>query len=324
MKLITTALSLSVSVALPLVLAQDSAAPKEPSSAPQVASFSKVLEGGAGGLAVDAKGFVYCADFGSKLGGGSSGGTKIYKMDPKTGEAKVFVEGLRGASGNAFAPGGDLYQSNIGGGFITKVKADGTSSVFLRNKLVNPVGIAIDEEGVLFVANCGSGEVLEVLPGGEASVFAKSPLLACPNGITLDEEHNLYISNFNNGDVLKISWAGEVTKLTTLPGKNNGHIEYHEGFLYVVARGAHQIYRVDLEGKVELFAGSGKRGHDNGPALEATFSFPNDIAFSPDGQTMYVNENASTTEVHTELAPMLVRKIVLAAAEVSEDEREGE
>jgi DNA-binding beta-propeller fold protein YncE len=173
------------------------------------------------------------------------------------------------------------------------------------------VGIAIDEEGMLFVANCGSNAIVEVTPDGESTVFATDPLLSCPNGIVLDEEHNLYVACFNNGDVIKISWAGEVTRLATLPGKNNGHLVYREGLLYVVARGAHQIYKVSLEGEVELLAGSGKRGRDDGPALEATFSFPNDLAFSPDGKTLYVNENGSTTEPHTELAPMVVRRIRL-------------
>lgn len=285
--------------------------PTEPAVETTVEAFSKELAGGAGGLAVDSKGFVHCADFGSKLGAGSQGGDKIYKLDPKTAEAEIFVRGMRGASGNAFGPEGHLFQSNISAGYVARIDPDGNSTIFAREKLSNPVGIAIDEEGVLFVANCGSASILEVTPEGESSIFASDPKLSCPNGITLDDEHNLYVSNFNNGDVLKVSWSGEVSKLATLPGKNNGHLEYHEGFLYVVARGAHQIYRVSLEGEVELFAGSGKRGHDNGPALEASFSFPNDIAFSPDGEIMYVNENASTTEPHSTLAPMLIRKVMM-------------
>ena len=75
-----------------------------------------------------------------------------------------------------------------------------------------------------------------------------------------------------------------------------------------MARGAHQIFRVTLEGEVELFAGTGERGRDDGPALEATFSFPNDIDVAPDG-TLYVNEIASTTGSAQSLAPMIVRRI---------------
>jgi sugar lactone lactonase YvrE len=283
----------------------------EQAAAPRVVveTFSRELEGGSGGMEVDATGFVYCSDFGSKLGAGSTGGDRVWRLDPETGKDEVFVTGQRGASGNAIGPDGAFYQSNIGASTITRTLPDGTSSVFLRENLRNPVGIAIDEEGMLFVANCGSASILEVTPEGESNVFVTNPLLSCPNGITLDEEHNLYVANFNNGDVIKVDWAGEVTRLATLPGKNNGHLVYREGFLYVVARGAHQIYRVSLEGEVELFAGTGERGRDDGPALEATFSFPNDLAFSPDGKTLYVNENGSTTAPHTELAPVIVRAI---------------
>lgn len=282
----------------------------------RVDTLSEELDGGAGGLEVDADGFVYCADFGSRLGAGGTGGTRIFKLHPETGVAEVFTSGLRGASGNAIGPGGDFFQSNIGGNFITRIRPDGTSSVFLREGLQSPVGIAIDQDGLFFVANCGSNSILAVTPDGESSLFASDPLLSCPNGITLDEEHNVYVCNFNNGDVIKVSWSGEATKLATLPGNNNGHLVYREGFLYVVARGAHQIYRISLESEdgaeAELFAGSGKRGRDDGPLFEATFSFPNDLAFSPDGKLLYVNENASLTEPHTTLAPMVVRRIRLA------------
>ena len=274
-----------------------------------VDTLSEELDGGTGGVEVDAQGFVYCADFGSRLGAGGTGGDKVFKLHPETGAAEVFVTGLRGASGNAIGPDGDFFQANIGGGFISRIERDGTSSVFSQQGLNSPVGIAIDEEGTLFVACCGSNTIAEIAPDGESSVFASGALLSCPNGITLDDEHNLYVCNFNNGDVVKVSWTGEVTKLVTLPGQNNGHLVYRDGFLYVVARGAHQIFKVSLDGKAEVFAGSGKRGRDDGPALEATFSFPNDLAFSPDGKTLYVNENASTTEPHTVLAPMIVRRI---------------
>jgi len=286
-----------------------SAQETQPVAKVTVETLGGELDGGTGGMEVDAKGFVYSSDFGSKLGSGGKGGDKVFKIDPQTGKAEVFVTGLRGASGSAIGPDGDFFQSNVGGNFITRIKPDGTSSVFLTEDLRSPVGIAIDEEGMLFVANCGSGAIVAVSPEGESSVFVSDPLLSCPNGIVLDEEHNLYVACFNNGDVIKISWSGEVTKLATLPGNNNGHLVYRNEYLYVVARGAHQIYKVSLEGEVELFAGTGKRGHEDGPALEATFSFPNDLAFSPDGKTLYVNENGSLTEPHTELAPTVVRAI---------------
>ena len=204
--------------------------------------FSTELDGGAGGLEVDAEGNVYCADFGAALGGGPPG-TRVYRLDPD-GIETVWATGFRGASGNAIGPDGSFFQSNIGASTISRIAPDGEHTEFLNEMLRSPVGIVIDAEGTLFVANCGSAQIVEVSPEGEAQLFAGGPLLSCPNGITIDPEHNLYVCNFNNGDVLKIDLFGAISRLATLPGNNNGHLTYHEGALYVVARSAHQIYRV--------------------------------------------------------------------------------
>ncbi len=300
-------------LALPILLAAPQQGPGKPQefASGGVSTLVRELPGGTGGLEVDAQGFVYCADFGSKLGAGSQGGNLIFRIDPRDGSQRVFCDTLRGASGNTFGPDGSLYQSNIGGGFITRIQPDGKASVFCRSGLKSPVGIIADAEGTLFVANCGSGSITEIDTEGQSSNFSSSGLLQCPNGIALDEEHNIYVANFKNGDVIKIGWDGEASKLVSLPGNNNGHLVYRDGQLYVVARSAHQIYRVSLQGEVTLLAGSGERGHADGALLEASFSFPNDLAFSPDGTILYVNENARIEGPGTELAPMTVRSIRL-------------
>ncbi len=46
---------------------------------------------------------------------------------------------------------------------------------------------------------------------------------------------------------------------------------------YALARTAHQLYRIDFNGGVELYAGTGADGQDDGPVAEATFSRPNGI-----------------------------------------------
>ena len=161
------------------------------------------------------------------------------------------------------------------------------------------------------MANCGGGSIQRIDRHGDSSLFVKSPLLACPNGITMDEEHNLYVSNFYNGDVVRISRDGEASRLATLPGANNGHLVYTGGKLYVVARGAHRIYSVTLSGDFSIVAGSGDRGNEDGAALGASFCFPNDIAVSADGSTLYVNDVADCSEDGIRLAPTLIRIVSL-------------
>jgi sugar lactone lactonase YvrE len=109
--------------------------------------------------------------------------------------------------------------------------------------------------------------------------------------------------------VIKVTPAAEASVFATLPGNNNGLIIFHEGSLYVVARTANQIYKVSLDGKVELFAGSGKRGRRSGTKLKASFNYPNDLDFSPDGKYLYVNEEADTLSNPRILTPTVVRRI---------------
>lgn len=266
------------------------------------------VAGGSGGLVVDAEGHLYSADFGALLGDEATAGKKIYRIAPD-GTTSVFAEGFYGATGLAIDSHGNFFQANIRGNVINKITPDGKVSVFASEGLEGPVGVVIDDHDTLWVANCGGGSIQKVTREGVSTRFAESELFKCPNGITADEEHTLYTANFYSGDVIKITPEGAVSVLATLPGNNNGHLVYLDNNLYVVARTAHQIYQVSLGGEVTLFAGSGEKGGKDGPRLEATFCYPNDIAISPDGKTFYVNEVADETTDGIKLAPTRVRAI---------------
>ncbi|MEQ9266429.1 MAG: SMP-30/gluconolactonase/LRE family protein [Balneolaceae bacterium] len=284
--------------------------PKAPISNITVDTFSTELDGGTGGISIDKDGNIYVADFGQNLNGKGILGTKVFKITPG-GEASVFASDLKGASGNGFDSKGNLYQSNIMANYISRITPEGETSILTKEGIVLPVGIELDADDNLYIANCGNNTIRKVTQDGTSTLFAESDLLNCPNGIVFDEEGNLFVANFSDGSVLKITPDAQVTKLATVPGNNNGHLIYHNQLLYVVGRGAHQVYTVSLTGEVELLAGTGEPGHKDGPALEASFFFPNDIGVSPDGKILYVNEVAGTSSTGVLLSPMLVRRIHL-------------
>lgn len=267
------------------------------------------IEGGTGGLSIDRQGNLYSADFGDSLGG-AGGGTRVFRISPD-GETEVFAEGLAGASGNEFGGDGSLYQSNIRAGKVSRISPDGRVADFATENLVNPVGVATGKDGQLYVADCGANKIVRLDSAGGSTVFAAGGLLACPNGITVDEEGTFYVANFYNGNVVRLTQAGEASLLVTLPGNNNGHLIYHQGWLFVVGRGAHQIFRVGLDGEFEALAGSGEKGGADGDPASAQFCFPNDIAASPDGRYLYVNEVADETSSGMDLEPTRIRRIAL-------------
>ena len=276
----------------------------------EVSTVLDEIPGGTGGLNIDKKGVLYTADFGSRLGAGGTGGNRIFKVTDD-GESELFFENLRGGSGNTFDSSGNLFQSSIGGNFISKIAPDGTSELFCNSGLMNPVGLAFDSSGDLFACNCGSNSIQKITPDGKSSSFCKSSLLKCPNGITVGPDDMIYVCNFSNGDVVHIDRNGSANKLATLPGVNNGHLVYHRGYLYVLARKDCRVYQIDLAGRVSVFAGSGQRGKSDGQPMESSFSLPNSLIVSPDEKFLYVNETSPTSGDHQILAPTRIRRIEL-------------
>lgn len=268
------------------------------------------IDAGTGGLTIDREGNLYTADFGWNLSGPGKGGDKIMKVTPK-GEVSVFCRGMRGASGNTMDSKGALYQSSIGGNFLSRVTPDGKVSVIARQGLKNPVGVVVDDKGQIYVCNCGGNTIQKFDTEGKSSIYCQSPLFKTPNGIVRADDGTLFVCNFGNGDVIKIDTLGKASRLATLPGRNNGHLTLHEGFLYVVARSDNRIYRVGLDGVATYFVGNGTRGKEDGKPNACSLSLPNSIVASPDGKYLYFNETSPISGDPRILGPTRIRRIEL-------------
>lgn len=263
----------------------------------QVSTITDAFDG-SGGLELDSRGNLMIANFGRDLS--NADGRQVWKLD-KAGNLDLFATGLQGASGNIFDPQGNLYQSNIAGGYISKITPSGVVSTYATQSISAPVGISIDEDGNLYVCNCAGNfgnTIRKVNTGGITTLFASSPLFSCPNGITRDDNGNLYVSNFSNGNVMKITPNGSPSHFATIPGGSNGHIVYAraDNVLYVASHGSSRIYRLSMNGIATSIAGSGIRGNADGPAGTATFSRPNGLAITPSGDSLYVNSSVPITD----------------------------
>lgn len=235
-----------------------------------------------GGLAVDAMGYVYSADFNER----------VWKINPYTKEVNLFVEGLYGTSGMTFDTRGHLYQSNIGGNYISKIDRDGEKTIFADSLIYGPVGLAFNSKRDLYVCNCHNQSIARVSQEGAVSTFVEpSGYLNCPNGLAFDSQDNLYVVNFGDNNVLKISPEGQILIFAQTPGKiGNGHIAILKNQFFITGFHGHEIYRLDAKGELMEIYGTGTRGLKDGSGNEANFSYPNGIAVDPDGKTLYVNE----------------------------------
>lgn len=274
-----------------------------------VSTLTDPITAGSGGMDADDAGNIYMGDFGPNLNGG---GSRVIKIT-STGVVSTYATGLNGASGNDFDPDGNLFQSNITGSFISKIAPDGSTTTFASSGIMGPVGVVVADDGSLFVANCGNNTIWKVNPGGTTEMFSDSPLLAtCPNGIDMDAAGNVYTALFGNGNIIKITPDGTASIFANIPGANNGHLLIRGDVMYVIARSAHQVYTVDMNSTVvSLLAGTGARGSTNGPLSQASFSFPNDLAFSPDGTKIYINDVDPSAGDQSNISPVVIRVIDL-------------
>lgn len=279
-----------------------------------------------GGVSVDQFGNVYIGDYGDALN--NANGTTVYKIDLDH-NLSVFASGFSGATGNVWDSQGNFYQANISGNRVNKITPSGVMSNFATNGIFSPVGLTIDDQDNIYVANCGNNTIRKLTPSGISTLFASGGMFSCPNGITADENNNIYVANFSNGNVIRITPTGTTSIIAVIPGNNNGHLTYKNGFLWVASHGSNKIYQVTLDGDISVLAGVGFRGNSDGPWASATFSLPNGIEASLTGDTLYVNSSIPIFPAPgTPLNPSVVRMITgvntIVSTEIPEVERTAE
>lgn len=258
------------------------------------------LDAGTGGLAVDADGNLYHADFGYP----DHVGNTIFRVTP-SGEVSEFATSdlFDSLTGNTFGPDGRLYQSSFGSSNVVTVDPDGTVTL-LTDDVRGPTGIVVTDDGRVFVESCRRNQVFEVFPDGSAEVIAGGVGMNCPNGLTMDDEGNLYVVNFSSGFMQRITPDGDIESVYRFPS-GNAHVVHVDGYLYVTARTDHRVYRYEIAtGEVVTVVGTGAEGFDDGPGNEATIARPNAIAVDPDG-ALYINHGGGDGRND----PVWIRKI---------------
>jgi sugar lactone lactonase YvrE len=224
------------------------------------------------GIAVDAAGNVYVADYGND----------IIRMITPAG----VVSTLAGFSGN---PG----------------SADGTRPAALFNQ---PTAIAIDSATNLYVADAANSTVRKITPAGVVTTIAGSAgnfglfnatgtnaIFYQPAGIAVDAATNVYVADTFNNAVRKIAPSGAVTIFSPLSAQFSQPtgLAFGNGTLFVADTGNGTI-RAITNGAVLNIAGSPSMGAANGPGLSARFAVPQSVAVNGNGNA-YVADSANST-----------------------------
>lgn len=130
------------------------------------------------GPAVDREGTVYFVDVKA---------SRIYRVDPQTGEPKIFREDAGGASGLMFGKDGRLYAAQNGKKRIVAYEADGRETVLAEN--VGSNDLAVSTRGDVYFTDPSTKQLWLVDAKGQKRAVQQG--LQFPNGIRFTADERL-------------------------------------------------------------------------------------------------------------------------------------
>lgn len=192
--------------------------------------------------------------------------------------------------------------------------------------LNSPSGAVIDRKGNLFIADTWNNAIRKVDTAGKIWTVAGNGIggysgdngqatlahLNLPEGIAVDPQGNLYICDSGNNCVRKVDTSGIITTIAGTGaagyGGDNGiatsaGLNYPSGIvfdtatgnIYVADESNNRIRRIDTNGLITTFAGTGTAGFggDGGLATAATLSGAEGVAVDTAGN-VYISDSGNS------------------------------
>jgi uncharacterized protein (TIGR03437 family) len=194
------------------------------------------------GLAMDAAGNLYIADFGNQRVR-RVGADGVIQTVAGNGERGGAGDGGHATSAQLLGPrnllrgaDGSLYLSEFDGHRVRRIGPDGVIATVAgtgiagysgdggaapRAQLDSPAGLAMDGAGALYIADTGNARVRKVAAGIISTVCDRArfqtPSVGL-SGIAADGAGNLYLPEMVNGFVWRLSPGGALTRVAGAPG----------------------------------------------------------------------------------------------------------
>ncbi len=250
---------------------------------------------GNGAVSVDKQGNVYVSEYGRFVNTGGNG-SRIFKFSPE-GTILDTIKGLSGPMGTAKDSKGNLYVNNDNNtvrGQVLRISPGGEREVIAAIDGW-PSSMTIDTNDNLYISNYTAPTINKVTKDGQVSVYASDPRLAGTVGIDLDSKGNVIVANFATADIFSINSQGEIRLIANIPNIvvqdfGIGYLTIIDDYIFATGIAVNYIYKVSLDGEIEIIAGNGEAAQTDGLVLEASLSNPNGIAANKTTKTLYITE----------------------------------
>lgn len=259
------------------------------------------------GVAVGSDGAIYVAD---------TYNNKIKKI--KSGTVSTLVSGGLSHPEGVAVYGSTLYIADTGNNAIKKVSTSGGSVITVTSSVSSPKKLTPNSAGTyLYVVAGGSYKVVKVkVSGGAVTTIAGSGSAGYVNGVgtsakfrnvvgvAFDSGRNsLYVTDGNGyTDYVREIDLSSNTVSTLATDEVMSTINYPKGiassgdYVYVANSGIGTIQKFHKDtgasdAEDDWVVGKNRFGNEFGSPSNSLLGRPNDMIFSPNGQSMYVAEN---------------------------------
>ncbi len=266
---------------------------------------------------------------GNSTGPGSGGGSTVPPLvDQIEGVSVATIAGSADPGDSDTPPGsfnnpanltvdedGTVIIADFDNGMIRTLAADGTPGTLTsQTGFRRPFGLALTDDGKIVAQtdwtatgdNGGAtGGVLWLVDRTTGAAEVLAPDVGRPRGLTRVDASRLVVSDVERHDVRLFDLS--TSAMTALAGKTGekgyvdgageearfdrpyGSVRLPSGDVAIADQGNHVIRLVSLDGTVSTLAGTGKAGMVDGPAAEARFDRPQDLAVDAAGN-IYVSD----------------------------------
>jgi len=255
-----------------------------------LASFNLSSNIGRGGLAVDAAGSLYVADWGN---------SRVRKIDATGTVTTVAGNGVMGYVGD----GGPAIAASLS--YPTSLVFDAAGNLYIAdswNHRIRKIGV----DGTI-TSVAGNGVLGFSGDGGPAQLAS----MGDPFSVAADNAGNLYIADSENGRIRKVNAPGVITTIAgnglfKFSGDNGAATRANfnrpaglatdaAGNIYIADTLSNRIRRIATDGSITTVAGNGMLGFsgDGGPATAASLAWPEGSLAIDNSGNLYIPDTGN-------------------------------